>query len=266
MNKIILSFFLLSNFLNAQQITAHRGASHDAPQNTMPAFDLAWEQGADYIEADFYISKDKKIVCFHDSKTGKLANENVKVEESTWDKLKTLDVGYKKGKKWKGTRMPLLEEVLSSIPEGKGIFLEIKSGVAAVPFIKAIIDTADLKKSQIKLISFKKDVLKKCKELMPDIKTQLLLNLKVDKKTSKVNYTVDQLIEMLKAIKADAIATSCELSQINPENVAKLQDAGFKWNVWTVNDVKKAKHVKNAGVDFITTDKPALIKKGIRAN
>jgi glycerophosphoryl diester phosphodiesterase len=50
-------------------IVAHRGASRDAPQNTIPAFKLAWQQGADAIEADFHLTKDGHIVCIHDGNT-----------------------------------------------------------------------------------------------------------------------------------------------------------------------------------------------------
>jgi glycerophosphoryl diester phosphodiesterase len=47
-------------------LVAHRGASHDAPENTLPAFELAWKQGADAIEGDFHLTADGKIVCVHD--------------------------------------------------------------------------------------------------------------------------------------------------------------------------------------------------------
>ena len=50
-------------------VVAHRGASYDAPENTLPAFKLAWEQGADAIEGDFFLTKDNQIVCIHDKTT-----------------------------------------------------------------------------------------------------------------------------------------------------------------------------------------------------
>ena len=53
-------------------IVAHRGASGDAPENTLPAFERAWKQGADAIEGDFHLTADGKIVCFHDFNTRKL--------------------------------------------------------------------------------------------------------------------------------------------------------------------------------------------------
>ena len=59
-------------------IVAHRGASELAPENTLPAFELAWQLGADAIEGDFLLSKDGHIVCIHDSDTKKLAGKNWK--------------------------------------------------------------------------------------------------------------------------------------------------------------------------------------------
>ena len=64
-------------------IVAHRGASRDAPSNTIPAFQLAWKQGADAIEGDFHLSKDGEIVCFHDADTKRVAGTQLVVRQST---------------------------------------------------------------------------------------------------------------------------------------------------------------------------------------
>ena len=76
--KALSSIFLFilgtSNLVSEPLIVAHRGASFDAPENTLPAFELAWEQGADAIEWDFLLSQDGHIVCVHDKKTKKVAS------------------------------------------------------------------------------------------------------------------------------------------------------------------------------------------------
>ena len=257
MKYIICFAFTLCSLIQAQSITAHRGASHDAPQNTIPAFKLAFEKGADFIEADFFLSKDKKVICIHDKDSGKLADKKLVVEKSTWNELQKLDVGYKKGKKWQGTRVPLLEEVLQTIPDKKGIFIEIKGGVSIVPYIKDIINKSKLKNDQMHIISFKKDVLKKCKELMPNIKTQMLLSLK-DK------HTVKWLIEEAKNLKLDGVGTSFKKSIVTAKNVKTLQEAGLYWNVWTINKTSDAKILKSLKVDFITTDRPLYIRESLK--
>ncbi|MDP7286911.1 MAG: glycerophosphodiester phosphodiesterase family protein, partial [Phycisphaerae bacterium] len=71
-------------------IVAHRGASRDAPENTIAAFELAWKQGADAIEGDFYLTKDRRIVCIHDSSTKRTARANLSVAKSTLAELRKL--------------------------------------------------------------------------------------------------------------------------------------------------------------------------------
>ncbi len=111
-------------------VVAHRGASHDAPENTLPAFRLAWEQGADAIEGDFFLTKDGHIVCTHDRMTGRLNPGKVKLQvaDSTLAELQALDVGSWKGETWRGERMPTLAEVFATVPAGKRILIEVKCG------------------------------------------------------------------------------------------------------------------------------------------
>ena len=74
-------------------IVAHRGASSDAPENTLPAFRRAWELGADAIEGDFRLTKDGRIVCIHDKDTKRVADAKLVVSDATLAQLRTLDVG-----------------------------------------------------------------------------------------------------------------------------------------------------------------------------
>ena len=255
--KYLLSCILFAFNLYSQEITAHRGASYDAPENTLEAFKLAWEKGADYIEGDFFLTKDGKVVCFHDKHTGRLSTKKLDVEQSNWSDLKNLDVGIKKGKKWRGVKMPLLDDVLKTIPKDKGIFLEIKSDEKIVPLIKEIVFKSKVPLNNITIICFNENVLLKCKEIMPNIKTQWLVNLK------KRNYTIDDLINKLKKLKVSSIGTSCYLPLITKENVAIMKNEGFNWNVWTVNRANDAEKISKAGVDYITTDRPEFIRKTV---
>ena len=70
------------------RIIAHRGASHDAPENTLAAFRLAWEQGADGVEGDYYLTKDGEVVCIHDATTGRTGDRDLKVASSTLAELR----------------------------------------------------------------------------------------------------------------------------------------------------------------------------------
>jgi len=118
---------------SAVDIIGHRGASHDAPENTLAAFKLGWEQGADAVELDIWLTKDGKIVCLHDADTKRTTGVLKKVAESTLDELRTLDAGTWKDAKWRGEKLPTLTEALAAIPAGKRLVIEIKAGVEILP-------------------------------------------------------------------------------------------------------------------------------------
>jgi len=83
----------MSPGLGETLIVAHRGASADAPENTLAAFQEAWRQGADAIEGDFWLTKDGRIVTLHDATTKRTAIKEFIVAETDWTTLKDLDVG-----------------------------------------------------------------------------------------------------------------------------------------------------------------------------
>ena len=132
-----INSFLLHFCLADPLIVAHRGSSQQAPENTLPAFRLAWEQGADAIEGDFLITKDGKVVCIHDISTKRLTDKNLVVSKSNFEELRCVDVGAWKHEKFKGTKIPTISEVFATIPKGKKIFLEVKCGPEIVtPLIR----------------------------------------------------------------------------------------------------------------------------------
>jgi glycerophosphoryl diester phosphodiesterase len=141
-------------------IVAHRGASYYAPENTIPAFLLAWEQNADAIEGDFFLTSDGEIVCIHDSHTGRVAETRMEVAGSTLEELRKLDVGSWKGAEWKGTRMPTIAEVFGVVPEGKKIYVEVKTGPEILPRLYSEIERSSLSPEQIILISFNSEVVR----------------------------------------------------------------------------------------------------------
>jgi glycerophosphoryl diester phosphodiesterase len=155
-------------------IVAHRGASFDAPENTLPAFELAWEMGADAVEGDFLLSKDGHIVCVHDKKTKKVADQNLEVVQSTLAELQALDVGSRKDEKFRGTRIPTLPEVFATVPKGKKIFVEVKCGPEIIPALTKEIDRSGLTHDQVVLICFNAEVIRKFKKVKPKHKAYWL--------------------------------------------------------------------------------------------
>jgi len=101
----------------AQQIIAHRGASYLAPENTLASVKLGFEQGADAVEVDIHLSKDKRLMVNHDKDTRRTAKgRNYLIKETDSKVLRVLDVGVWKDDKYKGEKMPFLDEVLLEVP------------------------------------------------------------------------------------------------------------------------------------------------------
>jgi glycerophosphoryl diester phosphodiesterase len=105
-------------------IIAHRGASHDAPENTLASVNLAWEIGADAAEVDVHLSKDKRIMVIHDGDTKRTTGENMLIRESMSSDLRSLDASNSMDQ-FRGERIPFLEEVMATVPEGKVLFVEV---------------------------------------------------------------------------------------------------------------------------------------------
>src|SRR5262245_24153707 len=99
------------------EIIAHRGASHDAPENTVASFQEAWRQKADSAELDIQLTKDGRIVVLHDSTTKRTTGTDLKVSEQTLAELRKLDAGSWKGEKFKGEKLPTLAEMLATAPK-----------------------------------------------------------------------------------------------------------------------------------------------------
>ncbi len=92
--------------MGATELIAHRGASHEAPENTVAAFRRAFDEGADGIEGDFRLTADGELVCLHDATTRRTAGVDLAVATATLATLRTLDVGAWRGEEWAGNGSP----------------------------------------------------------------------------------------------------------------------------------------------------------------
>lgn len=239
-------------------IVAHRGASRDAPENTMPAFELAWEQGADAIEGDFHLTKDGYIVCIHDSNTEKVSDTNLVIRNVPLAELRKLDVGAYHGKAFKGTTIPTLAEVFSTIPEQKTIYIEIKCGVEIIPALLEEIKKSGLNRDQIVIICFNKRVIQEFKIKAPEFKASWLSGFKTDK-SGKISPSLETVLTTLREIKADGFSSSKDI--IDEAFVASIMKKGYEYHVWTVDDARTAKRFKKWGAKSITTNVPDYIKR-----
>ena len=239
-------------------IVAHRGASADAPENTLPAFELAWKQGADGIEGDFRLTKDGHIVCIHNADTDKYASKNLVVAQSTLAGLQALDVGSWKDKKYKDTRIPTLTQVLATIPDGKKIFIEVKIGPEMVAPLTEALATNPIKLEQVVVIAFDTDFVTSWKKANPKCETNLIIS--HDRRRWWLSPSADRTLALLKTTGADGLSTNTHRA-VNKKFVKRLQKAGYPHHVWTVDDIKTARRFASNGTQSITTNQPANLRK-----
>lgn len=249
--------------LSAVEIIAHRGASHDAPENTLASLRLGWEQNADVNELDIYLSKDGQIVVLHDATTKRTAGLDKKVGDQTLEELRTLDAGSWKGAKWAGEKIPTLAESLELLPEGKRIFIEIKDGAQILPELKRVIDASQKKPEQLNVIAFNYDTISQAKQLLPSLKMYWLVSAGKDKKTGNVP-TLEEMISKAKAAGLEGLNLNYKFP-IDSAFVSQVHAAGMKLYVWTVNDAAVGQALATAGVDGIATDRPAWLREQIAA-
>ena len=239
-------------------IIAHRGASASAPENTLPAFELAWKLGADGIEGDFHLTADGQIVCIHDARTRRVAGKDLAVAASSLNALRALDVGAWYDKAFKGTRIPTLAQVLATVPPSGKMYIELKSGPAIIPKLLEILSASPCETSRIVIISFDAGVLRTLKSAAPHLKAIWLSAMDKDASGQTTPY-LSTVLETLKQIKADGLSTSKNLD--DPAYIKAILDNGYEYHVWTVDNPDDAKRFMRWGAMSITTNRPDHIKK-----
>ena len=243
-----------------QLIIGHRGASHDAPENTLAAFRLALEQGADGFETDFYLTADGRVVCFHDKDTERLCGKKLLVTQTALDELRALDVGSWKGPQWRGERMPTMEEVAAAVPGGKKIFIELKSGPEIVEPMARIIEASSLLPEQIVIISFHADAIAASKKRLPGIRAHWLSGYE-EQKDGRLTPTREEVAATIRRIGADGFGSKAEPRHFDAAFIEHLCDSGCReFHVWTVNEPEIARYYQQLGAWSITTDRPGWLR------
>ncbi len=240
-------------------MVAHRGASRDAPENTIPAFQLAWKQGADAIEGDFRLTKDGHIVCIHDQDTDRVAKKNLLVGESTLQELRRLDVGAHHSERYRGTLIPTLAEVFATVPEAGKVYIEIKGGKEMVPRLLDEIMSSGLEQDQIMVMAFDEDLIQQVKSRAPQVKTSWLARIKRDA-AGKLNPPLGAALRTLRRIKADGLGSSKHVTERFARGVQKR---GYDWHVWTIDDRDSARRFITWGADSIITNVPGDLRHSL---
>ena len=241
------------------EIIAHRGASLDAPENTLAAVKLAWEQNADAVEIDVQFSKDGKIVVIHDDNTGKTGGLNKKVCAQTLAELCALDVGAWKGRNWTHERIPTLDQVLAAVPDGKRLFVEIKCGPECVKEFQEAMQRSDRRAKQIVIIGYDLPTMRLFKSKLPELEVCWIVVFKRKWKTGRWTPRVEDFIREAKEAGLDGLDFGVN-GPLTANLIQQVKAAGLNTYVWTVDSATKACQLAQAGIDGITTNRPGWLR------
>jgi glycerophosphoryl diester phosphodiesterase len=244
-------------------VIAHRGASFDAPENTMAAFHLAWQQNADGIEGDFYLTADNRIITLHDATFKRTAGVDRKPSDMTLAEIRQLEVGTWKGPSFKAEPVPTLEEVLATVPENKLMLIEVKCGPEIIPALKDVLAASKIPMSQLRLICFKSEVIAASKKVMPELKAYWLTSFKAEVEHGPKLPDMQTILSTLAACDADGLDAKADLEVVDELFVATLEREGYEVHFWTVDDPAVARRLAELGADSITTNRPAFLRAGM---
>jgi len=244
----------------ALEIVAHRGASADAPENTLAAIQLAWQQNADAAEIDVLLTSDGHLVAIHDETTLRTAGVDWTVAKRSLAELKTLDVGSWKASTFVGERIPTLAEVLDIVPPRKRLFIEVKCGAEAIPELQHVLAASRTSREQTVLISLDFDTIVAVKRAICDRVAFWV----TEQFAHEINGEVT-LSPPTRELVAQAIAAGLDGLDINdlPErpkgDIELIRQAGLQSCVWTVNSIDRATWLRDEGMQSITTDVPGKL-------
>jgi glycerophosphoryl diester phosphodiesterase len=242
------------------EIIAHRGASYDAPENTLAAFRLAFEQKADAIELDVHLSRDGRIVVIHDFTTFRIGGVDKAIREQDLGELKLLDMGRWKDLRWMDERIPTLREALQTVPPGKRVYIEIKSSPEILPELERVIGASGLRPGQVTVIAFDYDTICKAKKWIPKIECAWLVSFKPDARKRDPEVVTQEIIERAHCAGLDGLDLNY-MGPITHDFMQKARAAGLKIFVWTLDEVAAAQRMIDLGVDAIATNRPAWLRQ-----
>ena len=234
------------------KIWAHRGASAEAPENTMTAYRLAAEEKADGIELDVQLSHDGELVVIHDETLDRTTNGHGYVAEFSLKELRALRADRTIPLE-DGERIPTLHEVLSFLKDTDlKLNIELKNSVVPYPGMEEkVLRTVEAAGLSDRVIysSFNHESMVRIHEINPDAKCGLLYS---DGFVNVPSYAKKLGMNAIHPDKVRALGTDL---------IEKGHEKGLKVNIWTVNDEKEMDTLIRAGADALITNVPKKARK-----
>jgi glycerophosphoryl diester phosphodiesterase len=228
---------------------AHRGASFEAPENTIAAFELALTQGADALELDVHLSKDDHPVVIHDFTLERTTDGDGAVRTQTVRELKRLDAGSWKGRTFQGQRIQTLQEVLERFRDRARFWIELKGGSDLYPEIEdRVVTLLEIYEVLDRALvqSFDHAALGRIHAMRREVRLGALL----------IEGPIDP--EAVAGQGCRAVCPRFEL--IEPAGLATIRAARLECYGWTVNEPAHMDRLVEWGVDGIITDRPDVLR------
>jgi glycerophosphoryl diester phosphodiesterase len=239
-------------------VLAHRGASADAPENTLAAFTEAVAENADGVELDVMVCGTGEVVVCHDDTLVRLAGLDVRIDQTPLERLRSIDVGSRFDPGFRGERIPLLSEVLATLPEGMMINVELKSERAndhGLARKTAALLASDSGRHPIVVSSFSPLELARTRVYAPRARTGLL-------------FEPESRLLLRHGTLAYAVANTSvhpEHTQCTLASVRRWHERGYAVFTWTVDEAEEIGRLCRAGVDAIITNRPRSTLLAIQA-
>lgn len=240
-------FAISGDLMKSTQITAHRGSSRSAPENTLAALRAAEEELADYAEIDVQMTADGVVVLGHDASLRRVAGIDRSIGSMDWEELSRLDVGSWFSPAYGGERIPTLAEVLEYSLGRLRLNIEMKDAGAASTLPEQVVELirAYGYEEQCVITSTNLGYLARVKELAPELKTGYVIA------AAYGDYYSMDAVDFI----------SIRHTFVNPALVEKLHGQGKEVHVWTVNNRTDMERLRVLGVDNLITDDPILARE-----
>lgn len=241
-------------------VIAHRGASKDAPENTLAAFRKALTIGADWIELDVHLSKDGRVVVIHDPVLGRTSTGKGSIREMLWEDLAKLDAGSWKDASFADEKIPLLEDVLKLVQGRAKLLIEIKvdeNNELYQGLSKAVLAIVEQYQAQDWCIlqAFDTGYLEETTSLAPEqVYHKLIVD---DLKPLPIYIDLGWKLGWLDR-KQGYKALNSYYPLLTPQKISECHEQGLKVYPYTVDDIAAMQLLVHWGVDGLITNDPAL--------
>jgi glycerophosphoryl diester phosphodiesterase len=233
-------------------VVGHRGAAGYAPENTMASFELGRQMGADAIELDIHVTSDGKLAVIHDAEVSRTTNGEGRVRELTLAAIQALDAGAWFDPRYRGERVPCLDDVLDWARGRVPLVIEVKGEPEPTAGIAELMVAAVRQRDmldQVMSISFHHPSMRRLKELAPEIVTGL----------SYQAYLADTA-GAARAARADAVCP--HPAHLTAALVREVHDAGLSAITWYAKhyDEGRIEELLSLGLDAILIDYPDRLR------